>query len=103
MCPISMPRRMVSLPVSQAGHGSPARTPAASTVPSGVKSRPATTDVACWPGSFAPVSQAPDRDALRADVPLDQVGPCGEVVEQGGGGRGERGVETLQVDVPVTG
>ena len=40
MCPISMPRRMVSSPSPQAGQGSPARTSAASIVPSGVKSRP---------------------------------------------------------------
>ena len=58
MCPISMPRRMVSAPVPQAGQGSPARTSAASIVPSGVKSRPHTTSIACRPGSFAPVSQA---------------------------------------------
>jgi hypothetical protein len=58
MCPISMPRRMLSDPVPQAGQGSPARTSAASIVPSGMKSRPATTFVACRPFSLAPVSQA---------------------------------------------
>ena len=57
MCPISMPRRISSSP-PQVGHASPARTSAASIVPSGVKSRPATTLTACLPTSFAPVSQA---------------------------------------------
>ena len=58
MCPISMPRRMVSSPRAARGAGVAGRTSAASIVPSGVKSRPATTLTACLPASLAPVSHA---------------------------------------------
>ncbi len=57
MWPISMPRAVSSTPPSQLGQGSPSRTSAASMVPSGVKSRPATTSSAWLPGALAPVTQ----------------------------------------------
>ncbi len=55
MWPISMPRA-VSRACPQFGHSSPARTSAASIVPSAVKSRPATRSMTCLPGSLAPVT-----------------------------------------------
>ena len=105
----------LQLTAPPSGHGSPARTSAASIVPSGVKSRPATTLTACLPASFAPVSHAvPLRRAdrrgsgargvpLRADVAPDQGRGGGEVVEQRDRGRVQVGFEPFQVDVAVAG
>ncbi len=86
-------------------------------VPSGVKSRPATTLTACRPGSLAPVSQAvpvttrgstryrmPEpRQHLGPDVAADQSGMGGEVgrLEQADH-RGVHGcLDPLQVDLAV--
>ena len=57
MWPISIPRADTSGP-APSGDGSPSRTSAASIVPSGVKSRPATRPTTCLPVSSAPVIQA---------------------------------------------
>ena len=57
MWPISMPRAATSGP-PPSGEGSPSRTSAASIVPSGVKSRPATRSTTWRPGSSAPVTHA---------------------------------------------
>ena len=57
MWPISMPRAVSSVPSSQFGQGSPSRTSAASMVPSGVKSRPATRSMTWLPSTLAPVTQ----------------------------------------------
>ena len=57
MWPISMPRADTSGP-APSGEGSPSRTSAASMVPSGVKSRPATRPTTCLPFSSAPVIHA---------------------------------------------
>ena len=55
--------------VPAGGHASPARTSAASMVPSAVKSRPATRSMTCWPGLLAPVTHAvPDDDAGVEEV-----------------------------------
>ena len=56
-CPISMPRAATSGPLPS-GAGSPSRTSAASIVPSGVKSRPATRSTTWWSALSAPVTQA---------------------------------------------
>ncbi len=52
--PISVPRPAVMGP-EPSGAGSPSRTTAASTTPSGVKSRPATSERTCLPATLAPV------------------------------------------------
>src|SRR3954447_2353414 len=52
-------------------------------------------------GDDARVGEVTDCDSLRADVALDQVGPGLEVVEHGGGGRRQRGVQPFQVHLPV--
>jgi hypothetical protein len=101
------------------GQGSPSRTSAASIVPSGVKSRPATVDDVLA-GSLAPVTQrVPVDDArvdevadpagvlpsARADVALDQAGCWREVglVERLDLGRLDCGLEALEVDLAVAG
>ena len=57
MWPISMPRADTSGP-APSGEGSPSRTSAASIVPSGVKSRPATRPTTWRLGASAPVIHA---------------------------------------------
>ena len=119
MWPISMPRASSS-GAPQAGHASPGRTSAASIVPSGVKSRPATRSTTWWPGWSAPVIQrvpATTRGSTRkrmpvadrlaehpgADVALGQRRVGGEVglAERLRLGRVHRGLEPLHVDVAV--
>ena len=66
-CPISMPRASSTGP-DPSGAGSPARTLATSTTPSAKKSRPATTECACFWSRFAPVIQlvpSPTRGSTR--------------------------------------
>ena len=110
------------MPSAQFGQASPSRTSAASMVPSGVKSRPATRSSTWLPGSSAPVTQrVPSDDAgvdevpdLRcrllpqrpgADVALDQRRVLAESVSSiGSTSVGlELALEPLLVDLAVTG
>ncbi len=77
MWPISMPRADSSgLP--QRGHGSPSRISAASIVPSGVKSRPATRSITWLPVVSAPVTQrvpSTTRGSTRYRMPVMPFSP----------------------------
>ena len=77
MCPISMPRAASSTPVPS-GDGSPARTSAASIVPSGVKSRPTTRSTTWWSALSAPVTHAVPvtiRGSTRKRTPFAASAP----------------------------
>ncbi len=122
MWPISIPRADSSVPSVQLGQASPSRTSAASIVPSGVKSRPATRSMTCEPGTLAPVTQrVPVDDArvdevadaglrlltqrLRADVALDQRGVLVHLrlAHRLDLDRLQLALEALLVDLAVTG
>ena len=78
MWPISMPRAVSRVPSSQFGQGSPSRTSAASMVPSGVKSRPATRSSTWLPATSAPVTQrvpSTTRGSTRYRMPEDFFSP----------------------------
>ena len=115
-------RRLERAAAVAPGQGSPSRTSAASIVPSGVKSRPATRSMTWLPSTFAPVTQrvpSTIRGSTRkriaalallaerpgADVALDQVGVLLELrlVHRLDLERLELALEALEVDVAVAG
>ena len=118
MCPISMPRAASSTPVPS-GDGSPARTSAASIVPSGVKSRPddEVDDVvvglvrARHPGrarddpGIDEETHAVRGQRAGADVALHQERVRGEVglLQQRDLGGRDRRLQALHVDLAVAG